>query len=110
MHILTGLVKRPVCGKGMYGNKLNDKYRMLAEEMERLKKIRLAENYEQRVKDMNHYLNTHTNGCMEYDDKLVQRLVVQVRILTADKIQIQLGIILEQGLYINRNQAGMIKE
>lgn len=49
---------------------------------------------------MDHYLNTHTNRCMEYDDKLVRRLVSQVRILTADKIQIQFqsGIILEQEL------------
>lgn len=83
--------------QGEYNEEFNDKYRMLAEEIERLKKEqmeerrknRLAENYEQRVKDMDHYLNTHTNRCMEYDDKLVRRLVSQVRILTADKIQIQ---------------------
>lgn len=70
------------------------------EQMEERRKNRLAENYEQRVKDMDHYLNTHTNRCMEYDDKLVRRLVSQVRILTANKIQIQFqsGIVLEQGL------------
>lgn len=94
--------------QGEYNEEFNDKYRMLAEEIERLKKEqmeerrknRLAENYEQRVKDMDHYLNTHTNRCMEYDDKLVRRLVSQVKILTADKIQIQFqsGIILEQEL------------
>lgn len=94
--------------QGEYNEVFNDKYRMLAEEIERLKKEqmeerrknRLAENYKQRVKDMDHYLNTHTNRCMEYDDKLVRRLVSQVKILTADKIQIQFqsGIILEQEL------------
>lgn len=94
--------------QGEYNEVFNDKYRMLAEEIEHLKKEqmeerrknRLADNYEQRVKDMDHYLNTHTNRYMEYDDKLVRRLVSQVRILTADKIQIQFqsGIVLEQEL------------
>ena len=92
--------------QGEYNETFNDKYCIIADDIERLKKEqmeerqkkRLAENYNQRVKDMDQYLNTHTRKCMEFDDELVRKLVNRVNIITADKIQIQFhsGIVMEQ--------------
>ena len=92
--------------QGAYNDEFDAKYRKIADDIEYLKqqqleerqRKRLSENYSQRVADMDNYLNTQTHKSMEYDDELVRKLVENVRILSAEKIQIQFqsGIVMEQ--------------
>ena len=92
--------------QGAYNDEFDAKYRKIADDIEYLKqqqleerqRKRLSENYSQRVADMDNYLNTQTHKSMEYDDELVRKLVENVRILSAEKIQIQFqsGIVMVQ--------------
>ena len=61
-------------------------------------KIKLAEIYEQRVKDMDFFLSGNSGQIPEFDNDLVRRLVASIKVISADRIQIQFqfGIVMEQ--------------
>ena len=93
---------------GAYTQEFDERYRRIAEEINTLKeeqaeagkKKRLAENYEQRVKDMDAFLNGNSGQIPEFDNDLVRRLVASIKVISADRIQIQIqfqsGIVMEQ--------------
>lgn len=62
--------------------------------------MRLAENYEQRVKDMDAYIQNNTHEMREFDNDLVRRLIGSIKVISAEKIEIQFqsGILMEQKL------------
>ena len=68
------------------------------EQAEAGKKKKLAENYEQRVKDMDVFLSGNSGQIPEFDNDLVRRLVASIKVISADRIQIQFqfGIVMEQ--------------
>ena len=94
--------------KGTYGEEGDDAIKKIAGEINELKdrqleerhRKQLAENYEQRITDMDEFIKENTVKLIEYDDELVRRIVSRISVLSADRIQIQLksGIILEEEL------------
>lgn len=91
---------------GNYTQEFDEQYRRIAEEISALKeeqaesarKKKLAENYEQRVKDMDAFISASTCQIPEFDNDLVRRLIAGIRVITADRIEIQFqsGIVMEQ--------------
>lgn len=91
---------------GAYTQEFDERYRRIAEEINALKeeqaeagkKKKLAENYEQRVKDMDAFLSGNSGQIPEFDNDLVRRLVASIKVISADRIQIQFqsGIVMEQ--------------
>ena len=68
------------------------------EQAEAGKKKKLAENYEQLVKDMDAFLSGNSGQIPEFDNDLVRRLVASIKVISADRIQIQFqsDIVMEQ--------------
>ena len=66
--------------------------------MEERRRKQLAEDYEQRIKDVDKFLEENNVKLIEYDDELIRRIVSCISVVSVDKIQIQLksGIILEE--------------
>ncbi len=93
---------------GTYGDAGDDAFKRIADEINKLKerqleerhRKQLAENYEQRIADMDVFLKENTVKLIEYDDELVRRIVSRINVLSEDRIQIQLksGIMLEEEL------------
>ena len=91
---------------GAYTQEFDERYCRIAEEINALKeeqaeagkKKKLAENYEQRVKDMDAFLSGNSGQIPEFDNDLVRRLVASIKVISADRIQIQFqsGIVMEQ--------------
>ncbi|MDE7414902.1 MAG: recombinase family protein [Lachnospiraceae bacterium] len=91
---------------GDYTPEFDEQYRRIAEEINLLKeeqaeagrKKKLAENYEQRVKEMDAFINASTCQIPEFDNDLVRRLIAGIRVISADRIEIQFqsGIVMEQ--------------
>lgn len=91
---------------GAYMQEFDECYRRIAEEINALKekqagagkKKKLAENYEQRMKDMDVFLNGNSGQIPEFDNDLVRRLVASIKVISADRIQIQFQsvIVIEQ--------------
>ncbi len=91
---------------GSYTEEFDKQYRAIAEAINHLKaeqqearrKKRLAENYEQRVKDMDEFIKQSTCRISEFDNDLVRRLIVSIKVVSAEKllIQFQSGIVMEQ--------------
>ena len=91
---------------GDYTQEFDEQYRKIAEEISALKeeqaesvrKKKLAENYEQRVKDMDAFISASTCQIPEFDNDLVRRLIAGIRVISADRIEIQFqsGIVMEQ--------------
>ena len=91
---------------GSYTQEFDERYQSIAEEIETLKKEqkearkkkRLAENYEQRVKDMDAFIKGSTCQIQEFDNDLVRRLISSIKVVSAEKliIQFQSGIVMEQ--------------
>ena len=77
---------------GAYTQEFDERYRRIAEEINALKeeqaeagkKKKLAENYEQRVKDMDAFLNGNSGQIPEFDNDLVRRLVASIKVMSAD--------------------------
>ena len=94
--------------KGTYGEAGDDAFKKIADEINELKdrqleerhRKQLAENYEQRITDMDEFLKENTVKLIEFDDELVRRIVSRINVLSENRIQIQLksGIILEEEL------------
>ena len=93
---------------GTYGEAGDETFKKIADEINELKdrqleerhRKQLAENYEQRITDMDEFLKENTVKLVEYDNELVRRIVSRINVLSADRIQIHLksGIILEEEL------------
>lgn len=91
---------------GFCTDEFDDRYRKLAEEINKLKTEQvmkkrnksLAKNYEQRIKDMDDFINERTHYTSEFDDDLVRRLIKRINVVSAEKllIQFQSGIVMEQ--------------
>lgn len=89
-----------------YTDDFDEKYLRISEEINALKeeqiearrKKKLAANYEQRVKDMDDFLQEGTDHTPEFDNDLVRRLIATIKVDSADKltIQFQSGIVMEQ--------------
>lgn len=90
-------VKHILIGWADYdGEEINElKDRQLEERHRR----QLAENYEQRITDMDEFLKENTVKLVEYDDELVRRIVSRINVLSVDRIQIE---------YINRLKTGLL--
>lgn len=91
---------------GSYTDEFDERYRRIAEEITTLKeeqietrrKKKLADSYEQRLKDMDSFLEKQTCQIQEFDNDLVRRLIVSIKVVSAEKltIQFQSGIVMEQ--------------
>ena len=91
---------------GSYTDEFDERYRRIAEEITTLKeeqietrrKKKLADSYEQRLKDMNSFLEKQTCQIQEFDNDLVRRLIASIKVVSAEKltIQFQSGIVMEQ--------------
>ena len=92
--------------EGAYTDEFDERYRRIAEEINRLKeeqvesrrKKRLAASYEQRIKDMDSFLQQQICQIPEFDNDLVRRLISSIKVVSAGKliIQFQSGIVVEQ--------------
>ena len=62
------------------------------------RKRHLADNYEQRLKDMDSFLQQQTCQISKFDNDLVRRLISNIKVVSAEKllIQFQSGIVMEQ--------------
>lgn len=93
---------------GTYGEAGDDEFKKIADEINELKdrqleerhRKQLAENYEQRITDMDEFLKENTVKLIKFDDELVRRIVRRINVLSEKRIQIQLksGIMLEEEL------------
>lgn len=45
----------------------------------------LAESYEQRVKDMDEFLQKTSSNLQEFDDELVRKLIENIKVISADE-------------------------
>ena len=91
---------------GSYTDEFDEGYRRIAEEITILKeeqiearrKKKLAASYEQRLKDMDSFLEKQTCQIPEFDNDLVRRLIASIKVVSAEKliIQFQSGIVMEQ--------------
>ena len=91
---------------GSYTDEFDERYRRIAEEITTLKeeqiearrKKKLAASYEQRLKDMDSFLEKQTCQIPEFDNDLVRRLIASIKVVSAEKliIQFQSGIVMEQ--------------
>ena len=91
-----------------YGSAGDEAFKKIADEINELKdrqleerhRKQLAENYEQRITDMDEFLQENTVKLVEFDNELVRRIVSRINVLSVDRIQIQLksGIIMEEEL------------
>lgn len=68
------------------------------EQIEDRRKKKLADSYEQRLKDMDSFLEKQTCQIPEFDNDLVRRLIASIKVVSAEKliIQFQSGIVMEQ--------------
>jgi len=91
---------------GSYTEEFDERYRRIADEINALKeaqiearqKKKLADSYEQRVKDMDNFLQNQTYRIPEFDNDLVRRLIATIKVASGEKliIQFQSGIVMEQ--------------
>lgn len=91
---------------GSYTDEFDERYRRIAEKITTLKeeqiedrrKKKLADSYEQRLKDMDSFLEKQTCQIPEFDNDLVRRLIASIKVVSAEKltIQFQSGIVMEQ--------------
>ena len=91
---------------GSYTDEFDERYRRIAEEITILKeeqietrrKKKLADSYEQRLKDMDSLLEKQTCQIPEFDNDLVRRLIASIKVVSAKKliIRFQSGIVMEQ--------------
>ena len=91
---------------GSYTDEFDERYRRIAEEITILKeeqietrrKKKLEDSYEQRLKDMDSFLEKQTCQIPEFDNDLVRRLIASIKVVSAKKliIRFQSGIVMEQ--------------
>jgi len=91
---------------GFYTEEFDERYRRIADEINALKeaqiearqKKKLEDSYEQRVKEMDNFLQNQTCRIPEFDNDLVRRLIATIKVASGEKliIQFQSGIVMEQ--------------
>lgn len=91
---------------GIYTDEFDERYRVIAEEIKVLKEKqiearkveKMAEGYEQRLRDMDNFLQRQTGRILEFDNDLVRRLISNIKVVSGEKllIQFQSGIVMEQ--------------
>lgn len=91
---------------GSYTPEFDERYRTIAEEINALKEAQktarnekwMADSYEQRIQDIDHYLSTSTCQIQEFDNDLVRRMISTIKVESSEKllIQFQSGIVMEQ--------------
>lgn len=91
---------------GVYTDAFDAKYRKIADEIAELKasqkeykrRKRLAENYENRVEEMDGFLKRQSDKILEYDDDLVRRLVDNIQVVSNEMLIIHFksGITMRQ--------------
>ena len=91
---------------GSYTPEFDERYRTIAEEINALKEAQktarnekwMADSYEQRIQDIDHYLSTSTCQIPEFDNDLVRRMISTIKVESSEKllIQFQSGIVMEQ--------------
>lgn len=91
---------------GSYTPEFDERYRTIAEEINALKEAqktarnekRMADSYEQRIQDIEHYLSTSTCQIPEFDNDFVRWLISTIKVESSEKllIQFQSGIVMEQ--------------
>ena len=82
---------------GSYTDEFDERYRRIAEEINTLKeeqiearrKKKLADSYEQRLKDMDSFLEKQTCQIPEFDNDLVRRLIASIKVVSVEKLIIQ---------------------
>ncbi len=89
-----------------YTDEFDERYRRIAEEISALKeeqpearrRKKLADSYNQRMKNVDDFLKQQTCQMPESGNDLVRRLVENIKVVSADKllIQFQSGIVMEQ--------------
>ena len=80
--------------EGSYIDEFDERYRRIAEEITILKeeqiearrKKKLADSYEQRLKDMDSFLEKQTCQIPEFDNDLVRRLIASIKVVSAEKL------------------------
>lgn len=92
--------------QGAYTDEFDERYRKISDEINELKEAqkkenisrRLAENYEQRVNEMDRFLGHTSCQLVEYDDGLVRMLISQIKVISKDRLMIQFksSIVMEQ--------------
>ena len=100
-----------------YTPEFDERYRTIAEEINALKEAqktarnekRMADSYEQRIQDIDHYLSTSTCQIPEFDNDLVRRLISTIKVESSEKllIQFQSGIVMERRFDMSKAAAGM---
>ncbi len=91
---------------GTYTDEFDERYRVIAEEIKVLKEKqiearkveKMAEGYEQRLRDMDNFLQRQTGRILEFDNDLVRRLISNIKVVSGERllIQFQSGIVMEQ--------------
>lgn len=68
--------------------------------MEKRRKKREEKSYEQRLQDMDIFIQKNSQLAPELDNDLVRRLIRTIKVISADKLMIQFhsGICVEQGI------------
>lgn len=93
---------------GSYTEEFDRRYQAIAEEINIIKEQQLeakrnrtlAESYDQRVKDMDTFLQKTSSNLQEFDDELVRKLIENIKVISVDEIMIQFksGIVMNQRL------------
>lgn len=93
---------------GTYNEVFDRRYKRISEELNVLKEKRkenqrrkkLEENLNQRVHDMDEFLQGNIQRLPEFDDDLVRRLIESIKVLSQEKLLIQFksGIVMEKEL------------
>lgn len=91
---------------GSYNDEFDDQYRKIAkeinilkvEQMERKRKKKLEDGCDQRIQDMEKFIQENSHIAPDIDNDLVRRLIRTVKVISADQLMIQLhsGICMEQ--------------
>ena len=91
---------------GVYTDAFDVQYQRIADEIAELKlkqkeykrRKRLAENYENRVEEMDDFLKRQNGKVLEYDDDLVRRLIDNIQVVSNEMliIHFQSGIVIKQ--------------
>lgn len=91
---------------GEYNEWFDKRYKTIADEITELKekqletrrRKKLVESYDERVKDMDEFLQNASQVLLEFDNDLVRRLIESIKVISADEIMIQFksGIVMKQ--------------
>jgi len=92
---------------GVYNEWFDKRYKAIADQINELKekqletrrRKKLVENYDQRVKDMDNFLQNASKVLPEFDNDLVRRLISSIKVISAEEIMIQF----KSGIVMNIN-------